>query len=202
MFLPRTCPVCRRPGPAPCAGCIERLERAPALPAPPGVDGCRAVLAYEDEARLVITSLKYRNARSPLPWLAAEMAASVTAGIQVAADVVTWVPTSAARRRQRGFDQAQLLARAVAHQLRLPCRALLRRRAGPPQTGRTLAERQAGPPIEPRRPAPASVLLVDDVVTSGATVGAAARALRSVGARRVVVVAAARTPPRRRATRN
>ncbi|MDQ4132398.1 MAG: ComF family protein, partial [Actinomycetota bacterium] len=67
---------------------------------------------------------------------------------------------------------------------------------GPPQTGRPLAERRSGPAFAARRSSPARVLLIDDVVTSGATVSAAARTLRAAGAREVHVLAAARTGPK------
>ncbi|HEX8771251.1 MAG TPA: phosphoribosyltransferase family protein, partial [Acidimicrobiales bacterium] len=96
---------------------------------------------------------------------------------------MTWAPTTGARRRERGFDQAELLARAVARRLGLPCRRLLRRRPGPAQTGRDREGRQSGPAFTTRRvTGPARVLLVDDIVTTGATVSAAARALRAAGA--------------------
>jgi predicted amidophosphoribosyltransferase len=170
------------------------MHPAPALPPPPGVDACTAVLAYDGPARDVVARVKYRNHRSALAGLAAAMAASVTAP----PDVVTWAPTTARRRRDRGFDHAELLARAVARHLRRPCRPLLDRRPGPPQTGRPLAERLAGPRLEPRGPVSGRVLLVDDVVTSGATATAAALALRRAGATAVDVVAAARTPPPQR----
>ena len=148
----------------------------------------------------MVARLKYRNARAALPFLADAMASLVE---RARVDVVTWAPTTAVRRRRRGFDQAELLARAVAARLRLPCRPLLRRLPGPPQTGRPLAGRHAGPSFEPARrwPAPAlpgRVLVVDDVVTTGSTVSAAAAALRRAGATEVSVVAAARTRPRRR----
>jgi predicted amidophosphoribosyltransferase len=113
-------------------------------------------------------------------------------------DVVTWVPTSPARRRSRGFDQAELLARRVARRLDIAARPLLVHDAGAPQTGRSAAERRIGPPLAVRRHArvPPHVLLVDDVVTTGATLSAAARALRRAGATQVSAVAAARTPLR------
>jgi predicted amidophosphoribosyltransferase len=151
-----------------------------------------ALLAYDGPARHLLARLKYANERAALRGLAAALAALAPPGT----DVVTWVPTTSARRRDRGFDQAELLARAVARRLRRPCRPLLRRVPGPAQTGRSRVERRADPPRFTARPRPAGdVLLVDDVVTTGATAGAAARALRGAGARRVVLLAAARTPP-------
>ncbi|MCU1496577.1 MAG: hypothetical protein JWM47_530, partial [Acidimicrobiales bacterium] len=91
-----------------------------------------------------------------------------------------------------------LLARAVAAVLNVPFRRLLRRHPGAAQTGRDALARHEGPGFEPRRRLAGSrVLLVDDVVTTGATVAAAARALREAGATTVHVVAAARTPPGR-----
>ena len=194
MLIPTTCPVCWAQGPAPCARCAAELRRGPALPAPPGLDGCAALLAYEGAGRELVARLKYRNARSSLPFLARGMATVAPGPV----DVVTWAPTTPSRLRSRGFDQARLLARAVACELRLPCRALLRRGAGPPQTGRDAEARRAGPPFTPRRPVHGRrVLLVDDVLTTGATVAAAARALRQAGATEVHVVVAARTPSTR-----
>ena len=111
-------------------------------------------------------------------------------------DVVTWAPTSARRRRRRGYDQAELLARAVAWRLGVPCRRLLRRVDDPrgPQTGRTRAERLAGPTFVARRRVRGVVLVVDDVVTTGATLRAAETALLAGGARSVRSIAAAATP--------
>ncbi|MGI8662918.1 MAG: ComF family protein [Acidimicrobiales bacterium] len=195
MLLPTTCPICRRPGQAPCATCAKELRRAPSFAVPPQVDVAHALLAYEGAGRELVARLKYRNARSSLAWLAAHQAEQVLKAATLV-DAVTWVPTSPERRRDRGFDQAQLLARAVARNLHRPCRALLERRPGPAQTGRSAAQRRAGPPLRLARHAvvPAHVLVVDDVITTGATVSAAARVLRRAGADFVAVSAVARTP--------
>jgi predicted amidophosphoribosyltransferase len=198
VLLAVTCPVCGAPGRAPCPTCRADLRPAPQLPPPAAVDGCLALLAYQGAGREVVARLKYRSNRTALPGLARAMASLVADPTSF--DAVTWAPTTPRRRRQRGFDQAELLARAVARELRRPCRNLLVRQTGPPQTGLALAQRSSGPRLRPRRAIPGwSVLVVDDVVTSGSTVTAAARALRSAGATSVVVLAAARTPrtPRR-----
>jgi predicted amidophosphoribosyltransferase len=204
MFLPPTCPVCGATGASPCARCAADLRPAPSLPAPSGLDGCAALLAYDGAGRELVARLKYRNARGSIPFLARGMAALVaepgvdTPGGQPGVEIVTWAPTTPARRRERGFDQAELLARAVARRLGLPCRRLLRRTPGPAQTGRDAVARHQGPGFGARRAlAGTRVLVVDDVVTTGATVAAAARALRAAGAGGVQVVAAARTPPGR-----
>jgi predicted amidophosphoribosyltransferase len=111
-------------------------------------------------------------------------------------DVVTWAPTSNRRARRRGFDQAELLAHAVASELGVPCRRLLRRVSrSRPQTGRSRAERRIGPSFVGRRQWGAvTILVVDDVVTTGATLRAAERALLRAGAAQVLMLAGAATP--------
>jgi predicted amidophosphoribosyltransferase len=153
----------------------------------------RAVFAYEGDGRRLLHALKYRNGRALARPLGAAMVALVAL---YPLDVVTWAPTAANRRRRRGYDQAELLARAVAAHLGRRCRPLLRRsdRAGP-QTGRPRAERLArAPTFVARRSLAGNVLLVDDVITTGATLHAAATALLAGGAGRVQAIAAAATP--------
>jgi predicted amidophosphoribosyltransferase len=196
-LFPLVCPGCGRRGDPLCARCADGLHVAPLAPPANGLDAWWAPLAYEGVARELVARVKYRGARAVVPWLADAMV-DACAGALPPVDVVTWAPTSRERRRRRGFDPAELLARAVAHRLALRCAGLLERAPGPPQTGRTGADRRLGPRHSARRVVPASVLLVDDVTTTGATLTAAASALRRAGALVVVAVTAARTPPPRR----
>jgi predicted amidophosphoribosyltransferase len=199
-LLPGRCVGCGRAAESVCPACAAGLRRPPNLAVPPPLDGWVAAFAYEGVAREIVARVKYRNERAALPWLADAMTAALQErpGLGLPT-VVTWAPASAGRRRASGFDHGELLARAVARRLRLPAERLLARDAGPPQTGRTRAARRPGPPLHPAGAGARgrAVLLVDDVLTTGATLGAAGSALRRGGAVRVVALTAAATPPRR-----
>lgn len=162
----------------------------------PGLDAVTSVLRFEGAGRDLLLALKYRNRRAVVALVASAMAGSVARGSRDAAgaDLVTWAPTSTARRRDRGFDQAELLARAVARHLGCPVRATLRRTSSRHQTGLDARQRHGGPTFSVRRQVRGRVLLVDDVVTTGATLSAAAAVLRAAGAIDVIGVTAGATP--------
>lgn len=189
------CPVCGRREGAPCPECAELFEPLGAVPPPHGVDHLVAALAYDAAARPLVAGVKHRGHRATVSWLAAAMVA-VAAGLP-GPHAVTWVPTSAAHRRHRGFDHAELLARAVGRRLGVPARGLLVRRDGRSQTGRSAADRRGDAPAfvaDGRRRVSPVVMLVDDVVTTGATLASGAHALRHAGASTVVAVVAGATP--------
>lgn len=151
-----------------------------------------AAFAYAGAGREILARLKYRNQRSCVRWLASAMAMALPAGLAV--DAVTWAPTSIKRRRQRGFDQAELLARALSRQTGVPVVGLLRRVDEAGQTGRNRSQRFRTPAFAARGASPSAVLVVDDVITTGATLQSAAKSLIGAGAERVDAVVAGSTP--------
>jgi len=195
LGFPARCAGCRSWGAVLCHRCAATLRAPRPLPPPAGLDTLVACFAYEGALRELIARAKYRNERAGLDLLAEVMAARA-AMLRPPLELVTFPPTTPARRRARGFDQAQLLARRVGGHLDLPVVTGLRRRTGPAQTGLPGALRRVGPSFVPRARLPDRVLLVDDVCTTGATLRHAAAAVRMAGARHVVGVVAARRDPR------
>lgn len=192
MLLAARCPGCAALGPVPCAACVASMAPASGVVVPPSMDGCRALLSYEGAAREVVAQLKYRGARSTITWLAGGLAQLVDGGV---VDLLTWAPTTPYRRRRRGFDQAELLARTVSRMCGARCASTLVREPGPAQTGRSLTARRVGPVFRPTVALEGQrVVVIDDVVTTGATFDAAGRALRSAGAGAVAGLAAAHPP--------
>lgn len=177
------CPLCGRFGAAasggPCPDC--RRNRPPFALA-------RACAPYEGAVRTAVLRLKYGRCRAlagPLGEVMAEAARAEPAFGGAAALVP--VPLSAARLRERGFNQADLLAREVGRRLGLPVvHALVKERDTPPQvrlprTAREQNLKGAFRAVNHGMLGGQSVILVDDVLTTGSTLAAAARALREAG---------------------
>lgn len=191
MLFAIRCVVCASPGLPLCDKCVDELHPAGPLRVPDGLESLVGLITYEGTGRQLVVALKYRNSRAALPNLANALAAMTDISD---IDVITWAPTSASRRRRRGFDQSELLARVMGHQLHVPVRRLLRRHSGPAQTGRTSDERSSGVQFDAVGVPPRGVLVVDDVVTTGATLRAAANALKLGGTRFVNGAVLAATP--------
>ena len=158
-----------------------------------GVDALWSGWCHEGAAAEMVRALKYGRVTAAVTPIADRMASVIPAA--PAADLVTWVPCSPTRRSERGFDPAELLARAVGRRLRLRVGALLRRLDDEPQTARTREGRLAGPRMTVRRGrVPGVVLVVDDVCTTGSTLRVAAAALQVGGAASVVAAVATVAP--------
>lgn len=142
---------------------------------------------YEGVARDLVAALKFRRLL-PVADLMAERIEWLAPAHMLSGTVVP-VPPAPVRLRKRGFDPAGEVAAALAERLESPIECCLERRGRGRQAGRRRAERIGHPPrIYSTGTAPRSVLLVDDVLTTGATLTACARALRAAGSSRVVAV--------------
>ena len=121
MFLPTRCAGCNEPGVDLCRRCRFSLAASAATVGDAGVP---AAMPFDGVARQVLLGLKYANRRRVVGRLAELMVQRLGLD-RVQIDVVTWAPTSRQRARERGFDQAELLARSVARHLGVPSRRLL-----------------------------------------------------------------------------
>lgn len=195
-LAPALCAACGRTCRAEavlCTRCGRRLAMAEPLfgRGAPGLDRAWSSAPYEGVARDLVAALKFRSLL-PVAGLMAERIQWLAPAHMLSGSVVA-VPAAPARLRRRGFDPAGELAAALAERLEAELVPCLRRRGGGRQVGRRRVERVGHPPrIQASGTAPRSVLLVDDVLTTGATLGACARALRAAGAARVVAVTFAR----------
>jgi len=178
----------------------------------PGFDGARSFSHYRGNLRQAVLRLKFAgNERLGLrlgemlvfPW------DSLPRGKEFTSPLIVPVPLHPSRRRERGFNQSDLLAAGLARALerswgravpRVAKACLRRKRATPPQTGLSLAARRenlrgafevASPPAVRGCP----IVLVDDVMTTGATLSACARALKRAGAAQVMGLTLARSTP-------
>jgi predicted amidophosphoribosyltransferase len=155
-----------------------------------------APVAYEGPARAVVRRLKFHGAVSLADQMAAAIAANAPAGFLE--HPLVPVPSPRGRRRHRGFCHAELLAEALGRRAGRPVLRPLERACGSHrQVGRARADRLRTPPrFRASEAGSGAVMLVDDVVTTGATLGACAQALRAAGWRCECAVAYARTPVR------
>jgi ComF family protein len=184
----------------PCGRCGLALPaaRCPREQAVWHVDAVVAPLRYGPPLDHYLHALKYRGAR----LIGRALALLLAAGLHERRDQIDAlvpVPLHRTRLCTRGYNQARELARTLGHALRLPVleRGIRRVVATPPQTGQSAVERRADIArafhVE-RRLVGLRVAIVDDVVTTGATINALAGALKAAGAARCIAVAVARTP--------
>lgn len=208
LFLPARCLCCGRavrPERLFCPGCVPALPKEPlSREFPLSGGGSLAVAAcfpYEKGFRRTLHRLKFQEERAlarPLGTLMAEAASSLGEDF----DGVTWVPMSPQKLRRRGYNQSELLAKAVAKELGLPAWDLLEQvRETDTQHNLTRAQRADNVRGAYRAKSAAlgkRLLLVDDIVTTGATLRACAQGLYGAGAQKVCAVCAANTAFSRR----
>jgi competence protein ComFC len=152
------------------------------------------VAAHEGLVRDAVLNLKYHGHRAVARQLALVIVDALEDLSMANGEwLVTWAPTSEMRRRKRGFDQSELIARHVGAFLGKPVRRLLRRTSSQFQTGHSRIDRLSAVSFQGRRIDSTAILLVDDVVTTGATFRKAAYELVRCGATKVICVAPSHT---------
>ena len=209
LFFPTKCVFCRalltrdKWEDGICGKCMESL---PFTPSPRGAkrgeffDFCVSPLYYRDKVRDAIHRFKFYGSSSYGEVFGRLVAEAVKAEPEAVFDVVTWAPVSAGRLRKRGYDQARLIAESAAGLLDKPCLPLLRKiRNAPPQSRLDGGEKRRANVsgayicLPDAEIAGKSILLIDDVITTGSTLSECSRMLLMSGAERVICAALART---------
>ena len=196
--VPDPCPVCALPTPggATCGTCLRQ---------PPPYSATVAALAYAFPVDRLLQRIKYGGRLALADWAGATLAAAVRAALEgrsaaLRPDRIVALPLSEARQRDRGFNQAREIAARVAPAVAVALAAPLARvSAGPPQAALPWAERRSnvrGAFTVCGDVRDARIALIDDVMTTGATLAEASRTLKSAGAARVECWVVARTLPR------
>ena len=177
-----------------CGNC--RIE-APVCPANgrkklPFLDSWLGVWYYEGSVRDSLLRYKFRGRRSYAKVYGRVLAMKLQQAYPEGFDLLTWVPISDLRKFTRGYDQVELLAEAVAEELGIPSRPLLKKvRHNQPQSGITGdAQRRANVlgayrAVDPQLVKDKKILLLDDIITTGATVSECARVLLTAGAKEI-----------------
>ena len=205
ILFPRRCMFCRcflkKNETDLCRECFQRMPTYPPDAGKEGnagkndahfLDSFTAVWYYEGDVRKSILRYKFRRGIFLAPKFARMLAERLTQQEMAHPDVLTWVPVSRARRFQRGYDQCELLAKQLGKTLGISAqRTLRKRRNTPPQSSLTSAAmRKAnalgayalcrGADVRGK-----TVVLLDDIFTTGATMNECARVLLTAGAKEV-----------------
>ena len=201
LFFPPQCAFCRRTGVhGVCADCERTLPYAKVqLCEGAGFGRCASPLLYEDAVRESLLRFKFHGAQSAAEGYGELLARCAAEELGGQFDTVTWVPVSKKREHERGYDQAYLLAKETARHWGIePVRLLRKTRNNAAQSGLSSAAERRGnvlgvytaENIDKIRGA--KILLIDDILTTGATLGECVRVLREAGAADVVCATLAR----------
>ncbi len=206
LLYPPRCAFCRRlltgQERGVCRFCRPKLPYVPAdgqVQHFRNVDQCLSPLYYHGSVKDSLHRYKF-DGLSAYADIYSEFIVKCIDENQISCDSITWVPLSRRRLRKRGYDQAELLAKGIGKRLGLPpVRLLKKRRDTPPQSKTGSAEKRraniagAYTCLRPEQVAGKRVLLVDDIVTTGATLSEAAGVLKKAGAVEVLAATVARS---------
>lgn len=206
LLYPPRCAFCRRilsNGERICEHCSTSLPYQPKKKRCiklPHIDACIAPFYYEGLVRKAILRYKFNQVRGNADVFAFFMADCFRQEFFGKIDLVTWVPISRKRFKKRGFNQSELMAQSLCKLLgRTPVETLIKVRDNAPQSRQKSHAARRANVIGAYRAVDIdlsgkSVLLIDDVVTTGSTVSECAHVLRVAGAEKVFVLSVAKTP--------
>lgn len=206
LLYPPRCAFCRRLLPdnvrGVCSFCKKKLPYVPAdgqVRNLKNIDKCVAPLYYDGPVRESLHRYKF-SALTAYADIYSEFMGKCIDENGISCDIITWIPLSRRRLRKRGYDQAELLARLIAKRQGFECVRLLKKlRDNPPQSGTGSPEKRRANVkgiyscTEPERVKGKTILLIDDIVTTGATLSEAAGVLKKAGAAAVYCAAVARS---------
>ena len=203
LFYPTKCAFCHKltGGVKVCKSCMEKLPMTPKgaqVQKFSFVSDCVSPLYYEGDVRESLLRYKFHHMTAYAGIYADFMAKCIDEN-GISCDIITWVPLSRRRRRKRGYDQAKLLADELSAIYGTECRALLKKiRHNPAQSGTGSAEKRRAnvsgvyAAVRPEMIKGKSVLIIDDIVTTGSTLSECARMLHLAGAKEVKAATVAR----------
>ena len=203
LLYPTKCAFCHKltGGDKICKSCRTALPLTPKgaqVQKFPFISACVSPLYYTGDVRESLLRYKFGSLSAYAEVYASFMAKCIDEN-QFSCDIITWVPLSRKRLRKRGYDQARLLAEELSRISGIGCCRLLKKtRNNPAQSGTGSAEKRRANVSGVYRAADGekikgkSILLVDDIVTTGATLSECGRVLMSAGAREVKAVTVAR----------
>ncbi len=195
LLFPSRCVFCRQflpPGPPRiCERCQQSLPRTSDGGRRRGdfFSECVSALYYEDAVREAVRRYKFEGAQAYAPVFGALLAECIYEDLEGEYDILSWVPLDPGRRRKRGYDQAELLARNAGRRLlREPAPVLRKKRGVQPQSKTGEPEKRraniagAYAVIDPETVRGKRILLIDDIVTTGSTLSECAKTLLLAGA--------------------
>lgn len=209
LLFPPKCTLCRKlltdSETDLCHNCRSELAEHPRTNIKlPYIADWTALWYYEGTVRSSLLRFKFHNARSYAQVYGRHLAMRLLEE-QTEYDILSWVPISRWRKWRRGYDQVALIAEAVGQELATPPVPVLKKvRNNPPQSGFSNAARRRAnvlgvyKAIDPEQTAGKRILLLDDIITTGATAGECARILLTAGAKEVRCAAVAVAPHQRK----
>ena len=204
LLYPSRCIVCRErltPGkPRLCRKCREHVPFAESVSIP-GVSSCVSACRYEGRMADAVRRFKFNGRQAYASAFGELVAERIYEDLRDDYDILSWVPLAADRMRSRGYDQARLIAGAAAKDLRQSLVPTLRKQRGVSrQSGTKSADARKANILgaysvpHPEAILNKRILLIDDIVTTGATLSECAKTLRIAGAGSVCCAVLSRTP--------